>query len=102
MKLKSHIITYLPVIARKFGNMTKYSCFAGEGLIQTLGRMISQRTENNSLNQIKKRFKDLHMACYVIRKKKRQNRFQKLFHSCFNEWFYRQRQFFNNTGRKRW
>uniref|UniRef100_A0A0K0EWR2 Uncharacterized protein n=1 Tax=Strongyloides venezuelensis TaxID=75913 RepID=A0A0K0EWR2_STRVS len=68
MKLKSHIITHLPVIAKKFGNITKYSCFAGEGLIQTLGRMISQRTENNSLNQIKKRFKDLHMACYVIRK----------------------------------
>lgn len=68
MKLKSHIITHLPVIARKFGNITKYSCFAGEGLIQMLGRMISQKTESNSLNQIKKRFKDFHMACYIIRK----------------------------------
>uniref|UniRef100_A0A0K0FP81 Uncharacterized protein n=1 Tax=Strongyloides venezuelensis TaxID=75913 RepID=A0A0K0FP81_STRVS len=88
MKLKCHIITHLPVIARKFGNITKYSCFAGEGLIQTLGRMILQRTEKNSLNQIKKRFKDLHVACYVIRKEVFKNLFMNIsnvFRDIFND-----------------
>ncbi|CEF61380.1 Hypothetical protein SRAE_0000050600 [Strongyloides ratti] len=71
MKLKSHLITHLHAIVKKFGNLTKYSCFAGEGLIQMLGRMISQKTETNSLNQIKKKFQDFHMASFIIEKEEK-------------------------------
>ncbi|CEF61384.1 Hypothetical protein SRAE_0000050900 [Strongyloides ratti] len=48
MKLKSHMITYLHAIKNDF-----------------------TKTETNSLNQIKKRFQDFHMACYTIGKEEK-------------------------------
>uniref|UniRef100_A0A0N5CBK6 Mab-21 domain-containing protein n=1 Tax=Strongyloides papillosus TaxID=174720 RepID=A0A0N5CBK6_STREA len=56
--LKAHQVTHLSEIVEQHGSLCSFSCFFGEGLAYNLTRMISLKTVNKSLNQLKTRLTD--------------------------------------------
>uniref|UniRef100_A0A0N5C5G7 MYND-type domain-containing protein n=1 Tax=Strongyloides papillosus TaxID=174720 RepID=A0A0N5C5G7_STREA len=66
MTLKAHQITHLAEIVERHGSLCHYSCFFGEGLGYNLTRMISLKTLDKSLNQLKTRLTDYSVINSII------------------------------------
>uniref|UniRef100_A0A0N5BUP5 DUF4806 domain-containing protein n=1 Tax=Strongyloides papillosus TaxID=174720 RepID=A0A0N5BUP5_STREA len=73
MTLKAHQVTHLSEIVERHGSLCHYSCFFGEGLGYTLTRMISSKTIDRSLSQLKTRLSDYNVINAIIENKERQN-----------------------------
>uniref|UniRef100_A0A0K0E574 Rab-GAP TBC domain-containing protein n=1 Tax=Strongyloides stercoralis TaxID=6248 RepID=A0A0K0E574_STRER len=67
--MKAHLITHFHQIAKRFGNVCGYSYFYGEGLLYMLSWLISQKSENNLLNQVRIRLADYNMSSRVLTNK---------------------------------
>uniref|UniRef100_A0A0N5BLP5 DUF659 domain-containing protein n=1 Tax=Strongyloides papillosus TaxID=174720 RepID=A0A0N5BLP5_STREA len=73
MTLKAHQVTHLAEIVQRHGSLCNYSCFFGEGLAYNLTKMISLKTLDKSLNQLKTRLTDFHVINAIgDHKKKKQ------------------------------